>query len=433
MGKDIEKYCNSCGLCQTMKSSTQNLTGLLHSMPIPMRPWGSIGMDFVGPFPKSKGFDYLWVVICQLTSMVHLVPMNTTIKASDIAWMFVKEIVHLHGLPDMIVSDRDPKFTSKFWKEVYRILGIKLLMSTVFHPQTNGATKHSIRLVEQILREVVKSDQTDWVDKIPLVKFTMNLTTSATTGFAPFELNGAMPRMMNGVDKSTELQGVQAFAQRVKDNLLQAHDAILESRVLQTYYANKHRHPEHHQRKADERDRLEVGGLAYLSTKNLSLPKGRACKLLPKFLGPYKIVNASPQTSTYTLELLDELKKRGIHPKFHASLLRRHQQNDKSLFPHREPNIFYDFGMPDEAEWLVDEILAHQWEGNEMKFHVKWNLGNTTWEPLSTCKDLAALDRYLELHGVKLPKSLLKRESDSKRKSTQRKLPIQPQSGSISD
>jgi len=74
-------------------------------------------MDFVGPFPPSEGFDYMWVVLCRLTSMVHLVPVNTTIRASQLACVYVKEIVRLHGLPETIVSDRDVKFTSAFWRE----------------------------------------------------------------------------------------------------------------------------------------------------------------------------------------------------------------------------------------------------------------------------------------------------------------------------
>ena len=71
-------------------------------------------MDFIGPFPRAKGFDYLWVVMCRLTSMVHLIPVETTVKASELAWIYVKEIVRLHGVADDIVSDRDTKFTSKF-------------------------------------------------------------------------------------------------------------------------------------------------------------------------------------------------------------------------------------------------------------------------------------------------------------------------------
>ena len=100
-------------------------------------------MDFIGPFPESDGFDYLWVIICRLSSMVHLIPVNTTTTASQLSPIFVKEIVHLHGLPGSIVCDRDSKFMSKWWREIHRILDIKILMSTSFHPQTDGITERA--------------------------------------------------------------------------------------------------------------------------------------------------------------------------------------------------------------------------------------------------------------------------------------------------
>ena len=101
-----------------------------------------------------------------------------------------------------------------------------------------------------------------------------------------------------------------------------------------------------------------------------------------------------------------ELVERRIHPTFHASLLRRHEPNDDVLFPHREAKSFYDFGNDDETEWLVDEIVAHRWDGRRIEFQVRWTLGDTTWEPYAHCKDLAALDEYLALRGVKDWRSL---------------------------
>ena len=115
-------------------------------------------MNFMGPFLPSKGYDYMWVVICHLMAMMHLIPMTTRTTVNEMAWLFVKEIVRLHGLPDSIVSDRDPKFTSKLWKEVHRVLGVKLLMSTAFDPQTDRVTERAIRMVGQILRGAVQAD-----------------------------------------------------------------------------------------------------------------------------------------------------------------------------------------------------------------------------------------------------------------------------------
>src|SRR5882762_2004678 len=240
-GIPVPMTFTTCSICQANKTSTQRPVGLLHPLPIPNRPWGSIGMDFVGPFPSSQGYDYLWVIICRLTSMVHLIPVNTMTKASELSSMYVKEIVCLHGLPDSIVSDRDSKFTSKFWCETHRILGTKLMMSTAFHPQTDGVSERANRTVGQILRTVIKPDQTDWVEKLPLVEFAINSSLSSTMGFAPFELNyGYMPTLIGGISPTeTAKPGVRRFVNQAINNLETTHDAIIESRVNQTLQANK--------------------------------------------------------------------------------------------------------------------------------------------------------------------------------------------------
>lgn len=390
--KDIDKFCTTCGVCNTTKISTQMPYGLLHSMPIPSAPWSSLAMDFFGPFPASNGYDYIWVVVCRLTSMVHLIPIRTTDSASDLALIYFREVVRLHGLPESIVSDRDSKFTSKFWKELHRLMGAKLLMSTSFHPQTDGLSERSIRSVTQILRANVSPDQLDWYEKLPIAEFAINSAVSSTTGFAPFELNyGYIPRSMSGITTHSPFKGVQEFALRAKAYLEMAHDAIIEARVRQTYHANKHRQVE---------PEFEVGDKVYLSTKNLSTPKGRARKLVPKYIGPYAIVESIPETSNYVLDLPAELKNRRIHPRFHVSLLRRYEPNDDAVFPHREAKSYYDFGNEESTEWLVDEIVGHEWKGNKCHFHVRWTLGDHTWEPYEHCKELVALDEYCRLMGV---------------------------------
>ena len=122
------------------KDANSKPTSLLHSLPIPDRPWQSIGLDFMGPLPKSNNFDYLLVVIDQLISQVHLVPTTMTVTARGIAWLILKEVVRLHGIPESIVSDQDTKFTSIFWKELHRLMGRKLLIFSVPSPNrwSNG-------------------------------------------------------------------------------------------------------------------------------------------------------------------------------------------------------------------------------------------------------------------------------------------------------
>ena len=169
---------------------------------------------------------------------------------------------------------------------------------------------------------------------------------------------------------------------------MDAHDAILEHRIGQMHYSNKCHQPS---------VKYQIIDLVYLSTKNLTLPKHRARKLMPKFIGPYKILKVMNKSSNVTLELPQEFKDRKINPTFHTNLVRPYIKNDDILFPKRDTKVFYDFGNDEDQEWLVEEILAHTWTNNNLELQVKWTLGDVTCEPLSSCKDLEALDIYLEL------------------------------------
>ena len=183
-------------------------TGLLHSLPIPDRPWQSIGFNFMGPLPKSNNFDFLLVVIDRLMLQVHLVPTTMTVTARGVMWLILKEVVRLHGILESIVSDRDTKFTSIFWKELHRLMGSKLLVSTAFHPQMDGATERANRSIAQILCTVVSNDQKDWSDKCPMVEFAINSSVNATTGYTLFDLNYRyMPQ--SGQHISTDTMHVQ--------------------------------------------------------------------------------------------------------------------------------------------------------------------------------------------------------------------------------
>ena len=118
------------------------------------------------------------------------------------------------------------------------------------------------------------------------------------------------------------------------------------------------------------------------------------------------MLEVHPETSEYRIELPAQLWVQHLHTWFHQSKLCPHITNDDALFPHWEEHAYYDYGTPDDQEWLVDSILAHQWDKGKLLFQIHWNLGDTTWEPLETCKDLQALDEYLSLLGVKYPQEL---------------------------
>ena len=358
-------------------------------------------MDFVGPFPEVDGYNYLWVVLCRLTSMTHLIPIHTSTKATELSWFFLREVIRLHGLPVSLVSDRDSKFTSRWWREVHRLLGVKLLMSTAFHPQTDGASERIIQSITQILRTVVRADQKDWLYRLPMTEFAINSSINASTGYAPFFLNGGhIPSMIRDLGNlGVGVPGVAEFAKKALLHLMDAHDALIEALEFQAVYANRHRMKE---------PLIKDGDMVYLSTKNLRITLGWARKLVPKFLGPYKVLKTHRDHSTYKLELPEDLRKRRIHDTFHVNLLRPFIPNDDDKFPNRDHSDAYDLGAPPDAEFTVNEIVEHRWIKGNIQFKVHWNDGDATWESLEKCNVLAALDDYLKIKGCKRPEDLPK-------------------------
>ena len=142
---------------------------------------------------------------------------------------------------------------------------------------------------------IINDDQKNWADKCPMVEFVLNSSVSATTGFAPFELNqGYMPQIRMPTSFDTTFKGVKQFVLQAKWDLMVAHDTIIMNRVQQTFHANK---------TCQASDLYHVGDHMYLLTQNLTLPKGRVRKLVPKYIGPYKVVKAHKEASTVTLKL----------------------------------------------------------------------------------------------------------------------------------
>lgn len=392
MVDDVRAFCDSCGLCATSKPANQRPYGLLHPLPVPSYPWEVIGVDFVGPLPELKnrhgGFDMITVIIDHFSGMVHLVPSRQTYRAKDVAELAFDHIYKLHGLPRAIVSNRDSLFTSVFWDRLHALIGTELRMSSSFHPQSDGMTERANRTMEQMLRQCIAPNQKDWVTRLPGIEFAMNAARSETTGFSPFFLNsGRTPRPMIW-DPKSDYPGVRVFAQRMKDTVLAAHDTIIYACVKQTVQANKRR------RAAP----FALGDLVYLSTQNLRLSKNRARKLMPKYIGPYKILHDF-ENSTYKLDLPSDLRARGIHSNFHASLLRIHRPNDDRRFPGQLLSQVTELGGT-EDEWTVEKIIAHSGKGTTAQFEMVWRGGDKTWAPYADVSHLDALRSYFEALGI---------------------------------
>jgi hypothetical protein len=164
----------------------QKQAGLLQHLPIPKRPWESVSMDFMVSLPPSRGFNAIMVVVDQFSKMVHFIPTKDEAMTQETNKLFFTHVFKHHGLPKDVVSDRDPKFTNKFWRTLWKRMGSEFKMSTSFHPQTDGQTERVNLVIQQFLRNYVAADQQDWVDHLELAEFCYNNSEHSANWVHPF-------------------------------------------------------------------------------------------------------------------------------------------------------------------------------------------------------------------------------------------------------
>jgi hypothetical protein len=146
--EDVTKHVKECTTCQANKDEHTHPTRLLQPLPISEHKWESISMGLITGLPKMQGKDCIFVVVDRLTKFAHFFAIATDFSATQVAELFFREIFRLHGLPKTIVSDRDSRFMSTFWQELFRLVGMALTPTTNYHPQTDGQTEIINKWVE---------------------------------------------------------------------------------------------------------------------------------------------------------------------------------------------------------------------------------------------------------------------------------------------
>jgi len=204
--KDVYSWLKSCMTCQKNKTSTKKPIGMLKSIDVPSRNWEVIYMDFIGPLPASckNKFDTILTVIDRLSKMVHLIPTHQT--ATDADTLIFDNVVKYHGVPDSIISDRDTRFTSNFWRELAKVMGIMLRLSSTFHPKIGELCERANRTIIQLLRNDSNLKASNWTENLTAVEMAINNYQHSSTKQSPYYLNFGMhiklPNQVNSTESS---------------------------------------------------------------------------------------------------------------------------------------------------------------------------------------------------------------------------------------
>ena len=383
MHYDIKQYVSTCLLCQQNKTTNQSPLGLLQPITTPETRWHTITTDFITGLPRTTaGHDTVILWCDKYSKMIHFAPTVSTIDAPGYANLYINNVVKHHGIPIQVISDRDPRFTSSFWRAVCLQLGTKLKMSTAYHPQTDGQTERNNRTLEEALRNYVNYHQNNWDELLPLLEFSYNNAVNSSTGYSPFFLNyGQHPvtPLTYAVRKEIQVnEAASTMLEQMYTALDHAQENITKAQAAQKKHADKHRR---------DFEPLNIGDLVLLSTNNLRTP-GRSSKLMAQRIGPFAITKVLSKLN-YELELPSTLK--GIHNRFHIQQLTKYKTTN--AYPTR-PNIITRPPaevLPDSKEEVfeVQQVLKHRGTGNRKQYLILWKgypEHEATWEPASAFK-----------------------------------------------
>jgi hypothetical protein len=161
MNHDVVHFVTKCLQCQQVKADHHHPVGLLQPHDVPMSKWEVISMDFVVGWPlTSHRHDFILVIVDKLTKSAHFIPVRDTYDVTDVARVFVSEVIRLHGIPKKIISDRDSRFTSRFWTSLQSVLGTQLNSSTTYYLEIDGQIERVNQVMEDMLRMYVMDNQT---------------------------------------------------------------------------------------------------------------------------------------------------------------------------------------------------------------------------------------------------------------------------------
>ena len=390
---DVAEFVSKCLTCQRVKIEHRRPGGELQPLPVPVWKWEDIAMDFVTGLPRTQGQkDAIWVIIDRLTKSAHFIAIKTTWGTQKLAEVFLHEIVRLHGTPKTIVSDRDGRFMSRFWKELHKAMGTELRFSTAFHPQTDGQSERTIQTLEDMLRACVLDHSVSWESSLGLIEFTYNNSWHATIQMAPFEaLYGRKCRSPICWDENADkiLLGPE-LVERTSADIALIRQRMLTAQSRQKSYADLKR-----------RDvEFEVGDKVFVrvSPSKGVFRFGKRGKLNPRYVGPFEILD---RVGSLAYRLALPPSAHPVHNVFHVSLLRKYIPDESHVLNYDDIEI--------QANMTYEERPVRILERREKQLRRKvvplvrilWSKSGddeVTWETWETEADM--LSRFPELFSA---------------------------------
>ena len=356
MATFIKNYVKGCAACQQYKINRNPSHPPLQPIdpPTSTRPFAQIAWDLLTDLPKSNGFDSILSIVDHgLTKGVILTPCTKEITSKGVTDILMEKVYTRFGLPDKIISDRDPRFRANSLQALCKRLGITQSFSTAYHPQSDGTTERFNQEIATYLSIYCTGKPSSWSENLPLLEFTHNSRTHSDRKKTPFELMyGLNPR---GIPAILEETNIESTEQRI-ESLDQARKEAIAAHKLA---AERMQH-----RIKSRFQPFALGQKVWLENKNLRLPF-KSKKIAPKRLGPFKITQVlSPLT--YQLELPETWR---IHNVFHANLLTEYTENDiHGPNPEPPPPDLID----GEEEYEIEGILNHRTRKGKIEYYTKW-------------------------------------------------------------
>ena len=366
MRRQVTELVTQCSECQRSKPRNQLAYGQLEPIPPPDRPWQQVTMDLITELPTTaRGHSAVLTVVDRLSKMVHWIPCTIKIGAEATAHLFMHHIFKYHGLPDVIIGDRDTRWSSAFWTTVFKSLGTKVKLTTAYHPQTDGQSERANRTMEEILRCYVHPAADDWDLRLTAAEFAYNSSTQSTTGRSPFYVAyGYQPKTPADLYNPEPVENVphaQQFSQAVLDGHKAAKQAILEA---------QHKQKEYYDRKRT-RTPFSKGKWVLLDATKYRFQGGQKHKLRQPWLGPYKIKEMRGDNAAL-LELPERVR---VHPVINVSRLKaytgRVDQGGRPLEKEHPPQHPVVDLRDDETEehTKVEQLLAYRDICNSKRRH----------------------------------------------------------------